>query len=155
MRIEDTISFFDFENYDYFYHITSHGIGDLICEEGLLVDGTNILGAKNLKDTTTKELSPELVYDVDGFIDFVQGEVDNCLLRDTSEMVIIGAPKEAEKEIVFNYEQTIDDHFYKGIIYPNMVMGYFNQNLEFITNEHYAHGTDEFLDSFYDSSRYI
>ena len=93
MKIEDTIPFFDFENYDYYYHMTGEGIGDLICEEGLLVDGTNILGATNLKDTTTKELSPEMVKNIDRFIDFVRDEVDNSLLRDTSEMVIIGSPK--------------------------------------------------------------
>lgn len=155
MNIEDTLSFFDFENYDYYYHMTGEGIGDLICEEGLLVDGTNILEATNLKDTTTKELSPEMVKNVDRFIEFVRDEVDNSLLRDTSEMVIIGSPKDFEKEIVTDYEQSKDEHFYQGIIHANMIMGYYNQELEFFCNEKYAYGTDEFLDSFYDSGRYM
>lgn len=155
MRLEDAISFFDFENYDYYYHMTGKGIGDLICEDGLLVDGTNILDATNLKDTTTKEITPDMVANHDDFIQFVQGEIQNCLLRDTSEMVIIGSPKDFEKEIVSDYEQSKDEHFFQGIIYPNMIMGYYNQGLEFICNEKYAYGTDEFLDSFYDSGRYI
>lgn len=155
MRIEDTIPFFDFENYDYYYHITARGIGDLICEEGLLVDGTNILDVSNLKDTTTKEITPDMVANHDDFIQFVQGEIQNCLLRDTSEMVIIGSPKNFEKEIVTDYEQSKDEHFYQGIIHANMIMGYYNQELEFVCNEKYANGTDEFLDSFYDSGRYI
>ena len=79
MRLEDAISFFDFENYDYYYHMTGKGIGDLTCEEGLLVDGTNILGATNIKDTTTIEITPEMVEDVDDFIDFVQEEINNSL----------------------------------------------------------------------------
>ncbi len=37
MNIERLITFFGFENYDYYYHMTSKGFGDLICEEGLLV----------------------------------------------------------------------------------------------------------------------
>lgn len=155
MRIEDTFSFFDFENFDYYYHMTGDGIGDLICEEGLLVDGTNIIGAKNIKDTTTKEITPDMVANHDDFIQFVQGEIQNCLLRDTSEMVIIGSPKDFEKEIVSDYEQSKDEHFFQGIIHANMIMGYYNQGLEFICNENYAYGTDEFLDSFYDSGRYI
>ena len=155
MNIEDTLSFFDFENYDYYYHMTGEGIGDLICEEGLLVDGTNILDATNLKDTTTKEITPDMVANHDDFIQFVQGEIQNCLLRDTSEMVIIGSPKDFEKEIVSDYEQSKDEHFFQGIIYPNMIMGYYNQGLEFICYEKFASGTDEFLDSFYDSGRYI
>ncbi|MBQ7790648.1 MAG: hypothetical protein IJ399_05235 [Bacilli bacterium] len=155
MRIEDTIPFFDFENYDYYYHMTGEGIGDLICEEGLLVDGTNIIGARNIKDTTTIEISRDMVEDPDAFEEFVSDEVNNSLLRDTSEMVIIGSPKELEKEIVHDYKKSKDEHFFQGIIHANMIMGYFNRDLEFVCNEKYAHGTDEFLDSFYDMGRYI
>lgn len=154
MRLEDAISFFDFENYDYYYHMTGKGIGNLICEEGLLVDGTNILGATNIKDTTTIEITPEMVEDVDDFIDFVQEEVNNSLLRDTSEMVIIGSPKEIDKEIVSDYDKRKDDNYYQGIIHANMIMGYINQELEFIPNENYAHGNDDFIDSFYSSEKY-
>lgn len=155
MKIEDMISFFDFENYDYFYHMTGEGIGDIICEEGLLVDGTNLLDATNLKDTTTFEITPDMVKNPNDFVLFVQGEISNSLLRDTSEMVIIGSPKDNDKEIVSDYEQSKDEHFYQGIIYANMIMGYVNQDYKFIANENYAHGTDEFLDSFYDTGRYI
>ena len=155
MKIEDVIEFFDFENYDYYYHITGEGIGDLICEEGLLVDGTNIIDTKNLKDTTTIEITPDMVSDSDDFKEFVEDEISNSLLRDTSEMVIIGSPREVRKKIVVDYNQSKDEHFYQGIIHANMIMGYFNQDLEFICNEKYAHGNDAFLDSFYESGRYI
>lgn len=155
MKFEDTIPFFDFDNYHYFYHITGHGIGDLIFEEGLLVDGTNFLGTNNLKDTTTIEITPDMISDSDEFRQFVQNEINNILFRDTSEMIIIGSPKESNKEIVADYGQSKDENFYQGIIYPNMIMGYYNQDLEFIANERYAHGNDEFLDSFYDIGKYI
>ena len=154
MDIQDIISFFDFENYDYYYHMTGKGIGDLICEEGLLVDGTNILGATNIKDTTTIEITPDMVNDPDEFADFIDGEINNNLARDTSEMVIIGSPKEYEKEIVSQLNETINDQYFEGIINANLVMGYINQNLEFIPNENYEHGTDTFLESFYDEARY-
>lgn len=155
MRIEDTIPFFDFENYDYYYHITARGIGDLICEEGLLVDGTNILDVSNLKDTTTIEITPDMVANQEDFIQFVKGEIKNNLLRDTSEMVVIGSPKDLEKEIVSDYDQSKNGHFFQGIIHANMIMGYYNQELEFVCNENYAYGTDEFLDSFYASGIYL
>lgn len=155
MKIKDTIPFFDFENYDYYYHMTGKGIGDLICEEGLLVDGTNILDTNNLKDTTTIEITPDMVENQEDFIQFVQGEIQNSLLRDTSEMVIIGSPKDLDKETVTDYEHSKDEHFYQGIIHANMIMGYYNQGLEFVCNEKYAYGNDAFLDSFYDSGLYL
>ena len=108
MKIDDIISFFDFENYDYFYHITGKGIGDLIFQEGLLVDGTNILGAKNIKDTTTLEITPDMVSSPGDFSDFVDGEVNSHISRDTSEMIIIGSPKEYDKQIVSKYDKNKD-----------------------------------------------
>lgn len=96
-----------------------------------------------------------MVANLDDFADFIKDEISNSLLRDTSEMIIIGSPKEVDKEIVYDYGQSKDDHFFQGIIYPNMVMGYFNRDLEFVCNEHYAHGNDAFLDSFYDSGLYL
>lgn len=70
-------------------------------------------------------------------------------------MVIIGAPKETEKEIVSDYAQSKNGHFFQGIIHANMIMGYYNQELEFVCIENYAYGTDEFLDSFYASGIYL
>lgn len=73
---------------------------------------------------------------------------------DTSEMVIIGSPKEIDKEIVSDYDKRKDDNYYQGIIHANMIMGYINQELEFIPNENYAYGNDDFIDSFYSSEKY-
>ena len=153
MKLEDVIKFFDFENYHYYYHITGKGIGDLISEEGLLVDGTNLTDAQNIKDTTTIEISKNMVNTIEALTNFVDTEVNNCLARDTSEMVIIGSPKAFRKKIVTDYQQKINEHVYEGLINQNMIMGYFNKDLEFIPNQNYAYGTDEFIDSFDDFSR--
>ena len=117
--------------------------------------GLHHMVSKNLKDTTTIEITPDMVSDSDDFKEFVEDEISNSLLRDTSEMVIIGSPREVRKKIVVDYNQSKDEHFYQGIIHANMIMGYFNQDLEFICNEKYAHGNDAFLDSFYESGRYM
>ena len=153
MKIENIISLFDFDNFDYCYHMTEKGIGDLICEEGLLVDGTNIKGVKNIKDTTTIDITPDMVSSLEDFIDFVEGEVNSNLIRDTSEMVIIGSPKGFDKKIVSDYSQTIDDHYYQGLINKNLIMGYIDDTLTFIPNENYAFGNDEFEDYLYENDR--
>ena len=150
MNLENVINFFDFKNFDYYYHITGKGIGDLISEEGLLVDGTNLIGAKNIKDTTTIEISRDMVNTIEALTEFVDTEINNSLARDTSEMIIIGSPKAFDKKIVTDYPQKIDEHLYEGLINANMIMGYFNEDLEFIPNPNYAYGTDEFIDSFDD-----
>ena len=153
MNLEEILDFFDFENCDYYYHITGKGVSDMILEEGLLVDGTNILGTNNLKDTTTIEITPDMVATFDDLKKLVDDEINHILMRDASEMVIIGSLKEDNKRIVNNYNQNKDEHFYRGIIPSNHIMGYIDENHTFIANENYSFGNEAFEESFYDPFR--
>ena len=151
MDLEKLIHFFDFENCDYYYHITGKGIGEMIIEEGLLVDGTNILDTDNLKDTTTIEITPEMVSTYEEISALVEEEIDNPLLRDTSEMVIIGSPKEAKKQIVHDYDKIKEEHYFQGIISSHNIMGYIDENHIFNPNSNYEYGNEAFESCFYDS----
>ena len=52
MNVTDLLKMLDFEEFDYFYHETGDGVGEEIMEEGLLVEGTNILDTNNIAYTT-------------------------------------------------------------------------------------------------------
>lgn len=118
MDFYDACELFNFENNDYFYHMTGSSVSHYIMEEGLLVDGTNIIDAQNLKDTTTIEI--------------------------TSEMVIISVPKDYKKDIVSVFRQVKNRQYFEGIIDKNNIMGYFNTKLEFTPNPNFMFGNEKF-----------
>ena len=61
MELVELKEMFDFEENDYLYHVTGRGLGERIMEEGLLVEGTNILNASNIIETTTLPITKEIV----------------------------------------------------------------------------------------------
>lgn len=83
----------DYENNYYFYHETSYGNGRDICEEGLLVNGTNIVDAPHLLLTTSVQLTSDMTDD-DNFAEFLKDETCQNNIRNISEVVILGIPKE-------------------------------------------------------------
>lgn len=108
MTIEEFIQSLDFEENDYFYHVTEQGNAESILEE----------------------------------------ELSNIGFRDTSELVILGAPKSCMKQIVTDFCDYKDGTFYEGVIHPDYVMGYFTRGtLEFTLNERFNYGTDAFYES--------
>ena len=99
--IESLYNSLDFTEYDYFYHITGRGNGESIIEKGLLVEGSNIINANNLLFTTTIEITEELTPTLEDFIALIEENSYISRLRDTSEMVILAAPKDYNKELIY------------------------------------------------------
>ena len=74
------------------------------------------------------ENTPEFINAYPKVMRLVEDEIDNPLLRDTSEMVIIGSPKEAKKRIVHDYDKIKEEHYFQGIISSHNIMGYIDEN---------------------------
>lgn len=144
MELVELKEMFDFEENDYLYHVTGRGLGERIMEEGLLVEGTNILNASNIIETTTLPITKEIV---DNLENFVADELKNKSFRDSSEMVILGSPKEYKKQIVDKVRTSKENMDFQGRVSDRYVMGYINQGLEFVPNENFEYGTDEFYDN--------
>lgn len=144
MNNNDFIMYLDEEEYNYYYHVTGCGIGQSITQNGLLINGNDVLNINNIIETTTLKLSHD---DIKNINDFLNEELGINSIRDTSEMIIIGCPK-SEIEIVSPFEDYYDENYYEGIIYPEYIMGYFSkEGNEFILNSEYQYGTDYFYES--------
>ncbi len=144
MTIEEFIEALDFNENDYFYHVTSKGNGKKIIEEGLYVDGNNILGADNILETTTLPLTIDIASDTSKLIEFLVEELGCQGIRDTSELIVLGAPKTCMKQIVSEFDSFKDGTYYEGIIHNEYVMGYFDkESLEFTPNEEFCFGNDD------------
>lgn len=148
MTVEKFIKNLDFKENDYFYHVTGSGNGESIFKDGLYIDGNNILNAKNLLETTTIPLTEDMVLTSHQFKEFLEDETKNSRFRDTSEMVVIGAPKKEKKNIVSKFDNFVDGKYYEGIISNDYIMGYFsNEKSEFVENENYNYLFDYYDDS--------
>ena len=148
MNILDFLKLLNFEDFDYFYHETGAGVGMLIMEEGLLVDGTNILNTNNVAYTTVAPLLPEMVKDPKDFVTFIERERSSNPNRTICEMVILSTSKEVGDNLVEPYEVYRDGNYYEGIIRKNCVMGVLDMDsLEFELNENF-----EYADELYDYS---
>lgn len=148
MTIEEFIKSLNFEENDYFYHITGKGNSIDMFEEGLYVDGNNILNTNNILETTTLPITPDMVATYEQFRSYLQGELSDIGFRDTSEFVVLGAPKSYMKQIVSDFCDVKDGTYYEGVIPPEFIMGYFDKDtLEFTINENFNYGTDEYYDA--------
>lgn len=140
MSLDNITDIFDFDDFDYFYHETSVDCAKSIMENGLLVEGTNIIGADNLLFTTTCSINEEIASSSEAFRDYIESEFSPSDFRDVSAMVILGAGKEENKQIVERFESTIDGKYYEGIIRPKYVVGYVDmEELEFYPNDNYEY----------------
>ena len=140
MEISELIEKLDFDEFDYFYHETSRGNSIDIMEEGLLVDGTNILDTDNILFTTTLPLTKDLVSDAETFKTFLDEEKSIGGIRDVSEMVILGAPKDYEQRLVSKYDDYKDGSYYEGIVESHLVLGYIDLvSKRFTVNENYEY----------------
>ena len=107
---ESVIEFFndfDFDNMAYFYHITGSGIGEEICENGLLMENKDLI-------STTIRIKKDMLIDIDNFI--INEHGNN--IRETNEMVIIGCPIEdinhivEKNEYIMGYIDMTEDEYY-------------------------------------------
>lgn len=143
MSLDNITDIFDFDDFDYFYHETSVDCAKSIMENGLLVEGTNIIGADNLLFTTTCSINEEIASSSEAFRDYIESEFSPSDFRDVSAMVILGAGKEENKQIVERFESTIDGKYYEGIIRPKYVVGYVDmEKLEFYPNDNYEYSDE-------------
>lgn len=148
MTIEEFINSLNFEENDYFYHVTEQGNADSIIEEGLYINGNNILNANNILETTTLPLTIDMVSTSSQFQTFLEEELNDTGVRDTFEFVVLGAPKNYNKEIVSTFNNYKDGIYYEGIIPNDYIMGYFTKGtLEFVLNEQFEYGTDEYYET--------
>ncbi|MGM9878460.1 MAG: hypothetical protein ACI31R_00290 [Bacilli bacterium] len=111
-------NFFDFEDFDYFYHMTENGNGEVICENGLMMVDKDIY-------KTLIKIEPEDVYDFDKFLETGKGNTDF-----RKEMVIIKTPKEETDYLVSDNSLETDDwtclEKANYLIYPKDIAGYIN-----------------------------
>ena len=153
MKLTEFIKTLDFDSYNYLYHETSRGTGKRIMEEGLLVNGNNILNVDNILFTTTLPLTKDMINDPEEFSTFLRQEKSTgSLFRDVSEMVIIASPKDYDNNIVspFNAYYADDENYYQGIVEPNFILGVINlEDLTFTPNLEC-----EYYDDFYDIESY-
>jgi hypothetical protein len=147
MKATNLHKILDFENNDYLYHETSKGFGKQIMEEGLLINGTNILNTNNILFTTTLPLTEEMTSDPIEFSNFLNQEKSLSALRDVSEMVIIYSPKEYDYQIVSPFNNfDSSGQYYEGIVEPQFIIGVINlRDLTFTPNPECEYA-DEFID---------
>ena len=144
MNIEEFKKCFNFKENRYFYHITGEDRAEAVLEEGLLVDGTNILDVDNILFTTAIEITPDMLSTFEE--DILDEELHEDTLRGLSQMIIIGCSKDDVDYLVDKTEQYVDGVSYEGIIHPNNIMGYINLDHEFIPNEMFDYGSDYFYE---------
>lgn len=148
MNIEEFIKSLNFLENDYFYHVTGEDNAEAMFEEGLYVDGNNLLNTDNILETTTLPLSEDMVLTESQFREFLEGELNDFGIRNTSEFVVLGASKSSNKQLVSRFDNYKDGEYYEGVIPSDYIMGYFKkESLEFIPNENYEYGTDEYYDA--------
>lgn len=131
---EEVKSILDFsDDMAYFYHITGHGIGNIILEEGLML-------SENRLTSTTVRITPDMIEDP---IEFVESEHGNNI-RKTDEMVLLGCPEEFINQMIEVNNEVRDawneDDDAEFIISPRYVIGYIDMDTFEITyNENYEY----------------
>ena len=129
--MEELIESLDLGKMNYYYHITSRGLGSDILENGLYME------SKELNSTTIK-LSNDILED---FENYCRSEyVDNIVKR--QEMIIIGVPK-GEEEYLFektDIPKITDNGRLNFFIRSENILGYIDlETLEVIYNLDYIH----------------
>ncbi len=138
MGLEEFIASMDFENNNFFYHETSRGNGEGIVEDGLYVDGNNILGVDNILYTTSLPLTMDMISNIDEFYSFLDLEKSCGNIRDVSEFIIICSPKEYNDRIVSLGKYYKDGKYYIGKIDKSFICGYIDmETKEFVINPDY------------------
>lgn len=146
MNAFELVKRLNFDEFDYFYHETSKGNSKIILEDGLLIDGTNNTHTFNILFTVASPLTKELVDNENIFRNFLQQRKNSGDMRNISELVILGAPKEDNQILVSLYGEYIDDIYYAGIVDSWLIVGFIDlETLEFYPNKNYEYGEEIFI----------
>ena len=121
---------FDFNDYRYFYHITGHGVGESIIENGLLM-------AEKEYYTTMVEITPDMITDPEKFLTDEKGF--GAMERD--EMVLIRVPKSMGYDFITPLSKGSNDIFeddkYASFVPSDFILGYFDlDTLDFTPNDY-------------------
>lgn len=143
MNVLDFLKLLNFEEFDYFYHETGAGVGQEIMEEGLMVEGINIIDTKHIAYTTVAPLLPEFVTTPRDFVVFLDREKSSLPGREVAEMVILCSDKEVGANLVEPYNGYHDGMRYDGIIRKHHIMGVIDMDsLEFTMNDEFEFASD-------------
>lgn len=118
----------DFDNMDYFYHITAAGNGRRIIEDGLYMEDFKL-------SSTTNMLTKELIEEIDEFLE-KKGEQ---VTRKSEEMVIIACEKGDSEYLVQKRSGLSGNEEY--MILPENIIGYIdllNPNYNIVLNPYVA-----------------
>ena len=129
--MEELINNLDFEEMDYYYHITSKGYGNEIIENGLYMQ------EKSLKSTAIK-ITKEIL---DDFERYCESEYKTGL-SNRQEMVIIGCAKGDGRYLVLECEEPIitESGKFDYFISTENILGYIDlESLNVIYNPEYIH----------------
>jgi len=161
MGIEELIEVLnDYDDIDFFYHETCKGNGKKIMNNGLMIDGNNIIGTDDILLTTATPLPKDLIGNVDEFKEFLTSEksgISTRPIRDVSEFVIICKPKynitfHNNPYIVEAYNNYYDENYYEGIVYPQYILGAIDlETLLFTPNKNCTYYDDFDFDYDYDN----
>lgn len=153
MNLDEFIGTLDFDGFTYFYHETGSGVGDMIIEGGLLIEGSEgskILETKNILETTSLPFTEEIAGTTEKLIDFIRLEKSSSSFRNVSEMVIFGAPKEDVPNLVEYFGRYKDGVNYMGHVDSSYILGYIDmENQKFVSNPNYEYGDSTFIDESY------
>ena len=121
---------FDFNDYKYFYHITGHGVGESIIENGLLM-------AEKEYYTTMVEITPDMITEPEKFLTDEKGF--GAMERD--EMVLIRVPKSMGYDFITPLSKGATDIFEDdkdaSFVPSDFVLGYFDlDTLDFTPNDY-------------------
>ena len=153
MDLDEFRETLDFEEFTYFYHETGSGVGNMIMDGGLLIEGSegsNILGTKNILETTSLPFTKEIAGTTENLIAFIELEKSSSSFRDVSEMVIFGAPNGDVPNLVEPFGEYKDDVFYMGRVDSSYILGYIDmESQRFVSNPNYYYGDSKFIDESY------
>jgi len=118
-------------NDNYYFYYESYSNGDIICEEGLLLNDENILDKEHILFSSAHLLE----------IDMLGYDILKSSYKEFNDIIILGIPKEDVDYVVdlYNYGLIVNkDYTADYIIDPKYVLGYIDmQNEDFIFNKNY------------------
>ena len=117
----------------YFYHITGHGVGNIILEKGLML-------SENRLTSTTVRITPDMIENPTEFIESEHGQN----IRKTDEMVLLGCPEESISQMIEVNNESRDswneDDAAEYIISSRYVIGYIDMDtFDIVYNDYYEY----------------
>lgn len=128
-ELKELIESLDFEEFDYYYHITGKGFGDNTIQEGLYLEEPDL-------KTTMIKLPIEMIEDPIGYC---TNEYSNGHIK-RQEMVLIGCEKGEENNIINNADipKWMGDQKLNYLVRSENILGYIDlETLDIVYNPEY------------------